>query len=177
MPLSAQIAKAMFGAAIIAPPGLSPGDAAYVLIQSEYDLGHQCGVGDTSRPATQKPDLVVSNGCSDHYPTEPPTPTVGENMRVWLLHAGPNLASSFHVVGGQFDTVYAEGEYLLKDGGSTGTGGSQTLSLALSLALSQAPAQDGFAVLTFHGVGSYSLFSHPMSDAEKGAHGPCAVSE
>lgn len=32
-------------------------------------------------------------------------------MRLWVLDAGPNRSTTFHVVGGQFDTAYAEGDY------------------------------------------------------------------
>ena len=80
-----------------------------------------------------------------------------------MLDAGPNVASSFHVVGGQFDTVFQEGEYRLKDGGSTGTGGAQALGLT--------PAQGGFVELTFPEAGDYPFVSHVMADAEKGATG------
>jgi nitrite reductase (NO-forming) len=82
---------------------------------------------------------------------------------VWVLDAGPNLPSSFHVVGGQFDTVYSEGDYWLRNGGSTGTGGSQTLGLH--------PAQGGFVELTFPEAGSYPFVTHSMADAERGASG------
>ena len=47
-------------------------------------------------------------------------------MRVWVLDAGPNTASAFHVVGGQFDTVYLEGGYRLRP---SDPGGSQALAL------------------------------------------------
>ncbi len=87
----------------------------------------------------------------------------GERVRVWVLDAGPNRPSSFHIVGGQFDTVFSEGDYLLKDGGSTGAGGAQALALQ--------PAQGGFVELVFPEAGDYPFISHIMSDAEKGAKG------
>jgi len=83
---------------------------------------------------------------------------------VWVLDAGPNRATSFHAVGGQFDTVYAEGAYLLHHG----SGGSQTLALQ--------PAQGGFVELTFPEPGHYPFLSHVMVDAERGAHGTFVVS-
>ncbi|WP_241978272.1 hypothetical protein [Cryobacterium sp. Hz9] len=92
---------------------------------------------------------------------------MGERIRFWVLDAGPNLASSFHVVGGRFDTVYAEGDYLLRDGGSTGTGGSQTLGLA--------PAQGGFVERSFPEAGTYPFVTHAMTDAERGAVGHIVV--
>ena len=86
-------------------------------------------------------------------------------MRIWVLAAGPNVGSSFHVVGGQFDTVYREGAFELLPG----TGGSQVLGLF--------PAQGGFVELILPEAGTYPFVSHVMSDAEKGAHGLLRVNE
>jgi nitrite reductase (NO-forming) len=89
---------------------------------------------------------------------------VGERVRVWVLDAGPNRSSAFHVVGGRFDTVYHEGSYLLRGG----PGGSQSLGLQ--------PSQGGFVELTFPEPGHYPFVSHVMVDAERGAHGLFRVS-
>ncbi len=163
MPMSLHIANGMFGAVVIDPPGLAPVDREFVLVQSEYYLGPQGGIADVVRIATQNPDLVVFNGYANQYRDRPIEVRAGERVRIWVLDAGPNRPSSFHVVGGQFDTVYAEGDYLLRDGGSTGTGGSQTLALQ--------PAQGGFVELVFPEAGDYPFVTHAMSDAEKGATG------
>ena len=94
-------------------------------------------------------------------------------MRFWVLDVGPNRPSSFHVVGGQFDTVYSEGAYLLKDGqgplDGAGHGGAQALALAA--------AQGGFVELTLPEAGHYPFISHVMVDAERGAHGILAVTD
>ncbi|GAB3038900.1 multicopper oxidase domain-containing protein [Parafrigoribacterium mesophilum] len=163
MPMSLHIANGMFGAVVIDPIGLTPVDQEYLVVQSEYYLGPQGGAGDAVKVAAQKPDLVVFNGYANQYRDRPIAATVGEKVRVWVLDAGPNIGSAFHIVGAQFDTVYKEGDYLLKDGGSTGSGGSQALDLS--------PAQGGFVELTFPEAGNYSVLSHVMSDAEKGASG------
>ncbi|MDJ0338713.1 multicopper oxidase domain-containing protein [Cryobacterium sp. PH31-O1] len=163
MPMSVHIANGMFGAVIIDPPGLRAVEREYVLIQSEFYLGQQGEEGDPVKVQMQLPDLLTFNGYANQYLAAPLTATVGETVRIWVLDAGPNANSSFHVVGGQFDTVFSEGEYLLQDGGSTGTGGAQTLALA--------PAQGGFVELTFTEAGNYPFVSHVMSDAEKGARG------
>ncbi len=163
MPMSMHIANGMFGAVIIDPPGLPPVDREFVLVQSEFYLGPQGGVADVTRIATQNPDLVVFNGYAKQYAYRPLEVRAGERVRVWVLNVGPNRPSTFHVVGGQFDSVFSEGDYLLKDGGSTGTGGAQALALQ--------PAQGGFVELVFPEAGDYSFISHIMSDAEKGAAG------
>ena len=169
MPMSAHIANGMFGAVIIDPMGLTEVDREYVLIQSELYLGPQGAEGDAVKVQTQLPDLVTFNGYANQYVHVPLVASVGEKVRIWVLDAGPNTSSSFHVVGGQFDTVFAEGDYRLKDGGSTGTGGSQALSLL--------PAQGGFVEITFPEAGSYPFVSHIMSDAEKGAQGRFLVTD
>ncbi|MEC5152483.1 multicopper oxidase domain-containing protein [Cryobacterium sp. GrIS_2_6] len=163
MPMSAHIANGMFGAVIIDPPGLAPVSAEYVLVQSEFYLGAQGAEVDAARVATQQPDLLAFNGYANQYVDRPLIARVGDRVRVWVLDAGPNVGSSFHVVGGQFDSVFKEGDYLLRAGGSTGTGGAQVLDLAA--------AQGGFVELSFPESGHYSFVSHVMSDAEKGARG------
>jgi nitrite reductase (NO-forming) len=169
MPMSVHIANGMFGAVIIDPPGLTVVAQEYVLVQSEFYLGQQGEEGDPAKVQTQLPDLLTFNGYANQYVAAPLTATVGEKVRIWVLDAGPNIGSSFHVVGGQFDTVFSEGEYLLRAGGSTGTGGAQTLALA--------PAQGGFVELTFTEAGTYPFMSHVMSDAEKGARGLIVVTD
>ncbi len=159
MPMSAHIANGMFGAVVIEPEGLPPVDRSYLLVQSELYLGPQGGVVDTAKLQAEQPDAVVFNGYANQYDARPLPARVGERVRVWVLDAGPNRPSSFHVVGGQFDTVYFEGSYLLRGG----DGGSQTLALAA--------AQGGFVELAFPEPGRYPFVSHVMVDAERGAHG------
>jgi nitrite reductase (NO-forming) len=165
MPMSAHIANGMFGAVVVEPPDLEPVDRSYVLVQSEMYLGEQGGVVDMEKLQAERPDLVAFNGYANQYDADPLQARVGEKVRVWVLDAGPNRSSSFHVVGGQFDTVWFEGDYLLRGG----SGGAQSLALAA--------AQGGFVELTFPEAGRYPFVSHVMVDAERGAHGVFEVSE
>lgn len=167
MPMSLHIANGMAGAVVIDPPGLPPVDREYVVVQSELYLGAQGGTADEAALTAQDPDAVVFNGYAFQYRDRPLTARVGERVRVWVLDAGPNLPSSFHVVGGQFDTLFREGDWVLRDGGSTGTGGAQTLALQ--------PAEGGFVELTFPEAGTYPFVSHLMGDAERGAQGRFTV--
>lgn len=160
MPMSMHIANGMHGAVIIDPPDLAPVDREYVLVQGELYLGPQGETADADRIATQLPDLVAFNGYANQYVYEPLTATIGERVRVWVLDVGPNTPSSFHIVGGQFDTVYMEGAYRLQPGDA---GGSQALGLQA--------AQGGFVELSFPEAGDYPFVTHVMSDAEKGAKG------
>ena len=166
MPMSAHIANGMFGAVIIDPPDLAPVDREYLVEQSELYLGPQGGTVDAAKVVAEKPDAVVFNGFANQYDFAPLVAKVGERVRIWVLAAGPNRGTSFHVVGGQFDTVFSEGAWLLRPGNAA-SGGSQVLSLGA--------AQGGFVELTFPQAGHYPFVSHVMVDAERGAHGAFSV--
>ncbi len=161
MPMSAHIANGLYGAVVIEPNDLPRVDHNYVLVQSELFLGAQSGEADGAKVAQEKPDAVVFNGYANQYDHDPLVARVGERIRIWVLDAGPNRATSFHVVGGQFDTVWSEGAYLL----------DQRRSTDASQALSLSAAQGGFVELTFPEPGDYPFVSHVMVDAERGAHG------
>ena len=175
MPMSAHIAAGMAGAVIIEPPNLPAVDRSYVLVQSE---AYVAGDGrspvqevDVDKVAARKPSFVTFNGMANQYDYRPLTARAGKRIRIWLVDAGPNDASSFHVVGAQFDTVYTEGAYLLKRGRDAfgdRDGGAQALALQ--------PGQGGFVELDPPATGRYSFVSHIMSDAEIGAHGYLQVS-
>ncbi|MFV0319351.1 MAG: multicopper oxidase domain-containing protein [Microbacterium sp.] len=160
VPMSMHIANGMYGAVIIDPPDLEPVDREYLLVQGELYLGPQDGTADADALAAIAPDLVAFNGYADQYVHRPLEASTGERVRVWVLDAGPNVASSFHVIGGQFDTVYHEGAYQLR---ADEPGGSQAIALQ--------PAQGGFVELVFPEAGDYPFVTHIMSDAERGARG------
>ncbi len=162
MPMSVHIANGMFGAVVIDPPNLPRVDKSYLMVQSELYLGDQDGPVDATKVMGEKPDAVVFNGYANQYDHDQVEVKVGERVRVWVLDAGPNRSTSFHVVGEQFDTVFSEGAYLLRRGNAE-QGGSQVLALG--------PAQGGFVELSFQQPGHYPFVSHLMVDAERGAHG------
>jgi nitrite reductase (NO-forming) len=164
-PMSAHIANGLFGAVVVEPRGLPPADRSYVLVQSELYLGPPAGSVDPGKLAAETPDAVVFNGYASQYEHRPLPARVGERVRIWVLDAGPNRATSFHVVGGQFDTVWTEGDYLLDR--RRGGGGSQTMSLGA--------AQGGFVEISFPEAGTYPFLSHVMVDAERGARGAFRV--
>ena len=169
MPMATHIAAGMAGAVVIEPEGLPTVDRSYLMVQSEIFLGAQGDPVNADKVMAEQPDAVVFNGHANQYVDHPLEARVGERVRIWVLDVGPNRPSSFHVVGGQFDTVYKEGTYLLRNGrgpldppGAT-TGGSQALDLAA--------AQGGFVELTFPEPGRYPVVNHVMVDAERGARG------
>lgn len=168
MPMTAHIANGLFGAVVIEPPGLPPVDREYVLVQSEQYHGGVGAVADLDKVGAEEPDAVVFNGYPDQYAHEPLLARVGERVRMWVLDAGPSRASSFHVVGGQFDTVFSEGAWQLGNRwGPSRHGGAQVLPLM--------PAQGGFVELVLDEAGDYPFVSHVMVDAERGARGVLRV--
>lgn len=168
MPMSHHIANGMFGAVIIDPPGLPAVDEEYVLIASELYLGPQDGVADMDKINAKQPDAYVFNGYVNQYDADPLTAKVGDRVRFWVLAAGPNEPLAFHVVGGQFDTVFVEGAYRLRPDNPE-SGGGQTLGLAA--------AQGGFVEMVVPEAGHYPIVSHIMTNAEHGQHGILKVTE
>lgn len=155
------IGNGMYGAVIIDPPGLDRVDHEYALVQSELYLGAQGQVGDYDKMLSGRYDAVVFNGYYNQYAFAPIHVLPGQRLRFWVLDAGPNEISSFHVVGAQFDTVYKEGAYLLRPGPDEG--GSQALDLT--------PAQGGFVEFTVSEQGTYSIVTHKFDDASRGGLG------
>jgi nitrite reductase (NO-forming) len=161
-PALEHIANGMFGAVVIDPPDLVPVAHEYVFIQSELYLGPQGQPGDYTKMLADTPDAVVFNGYVNQYAHAPITVDPGQRIRIWVLDAGPNDISSFHIVGTIFDTVFKEGHYELQPANPTG-GGSQALDLS--------PAQGGFVETTFAQPGIYTMVSHKFADASRGALG------
>ncbi|MFP5416886.1 MAG: multicopper oxidase domain-containing protein [Actinomycetes bacterium] len=172
MPMSTHIAAGMHGAVVIEPDDLPGVDRSYVLVQSEVFLEAPARTAadavevNADKVAAERPDRVVFNGVASQYDQHPLQARVGERVRLWVLDAGPNRPSAFHVVGGQFDTVWTEGAYSLRRGVGAfdgASGGAQVLPLQ--------PAQGGFVELELPEPGRYPVVSHVMVDAERGAHG------
>lgn len=111
-----------------------------------------------------RPDAVVFNGYVSQYAFGPLTARAGQRVRIWVLDAGPNRSSAFHVVGAPFDTLYAEGRYLLRP---SDPGGAQILDLA--------PASGGFVETVLTQPGSYPFLTHALADADLGARGTIRV--
>lgn len=107
-------------------------------------------------------DAVMFNGYVNQYKYAPLRVGPGQRIRVWVLDAGPNENSAFHVVGTQFDTVFKEGAYVLRSGNAEG-GAAQTLDLQ--------PSQGGFVEFSLQDPGQYAMVTHKFSNVGKGALG------
>ena len=130
------IANGMYGMVIVEPKeGLPKVDKEFALVQSEWYLGPQGEITSLEKASAgaPAPDFVVFNGVANQYKDAPLKVGTGERVRIFVLDAGPNIDSSFHIVGTIFDTVTKEGIHLVK--GNEGSWGSQAMDLS--------PAQGG----------------------------------
>ncbi len=158
------IANGMFGMVIVEPKGGLPRvDKEVALVQSEWYLGAQAQPADYAKAnaAAPAPDFVVFNGVANQYKDNPiAVPTRGR-VRVFVLDAGPNIDSSFHVVGTIFDTVIKEGIELVK--GNAGGWGSQAVDLS--------PAQGAIIEFSPQENGMYPMVTHAFNFVGRGAIG------
>jgi nitrite reductase (NO-forming) len=158
------IANGMFGMVIVEPRGGLPKvDKELALVQSEWYLGAQGQPADYAKAAAAvpDPDFVVFNGVANQYKDDPiEVPTKGR-VRIFVLDAGPNEDSSFHVVGTIFDTVIKEGIELSR--GNAGGWGSQAVDLS--------PAQGAIVELSPQESGMYTFVTHAFDFVGLGAAG------
>jgi nitrite reductase (NO-forming) len=110
------VANGMYGLILVEPPeGLGWADREFYVMQGElYTKGkyHETGLQafDMDKGIDEKPTYVVFNGAEGalvgknalHAKT-------GDRVRIFIGNGGPNLVSSFHVIGEIFDRVYTEG--------------------------------------------------------------------
>ena len=110
------IANGMYGLILVEPEkGLPRVDREYYVMQGEfYTKGKTLAPGlqviDPAKLSAERPEYVVFNGKMGALLGDGAVKaTVGETVRLFVGNGGPNLISSFHVIGGILDTVYTEG--------------------------------------------------------------------
>ena len=115
-PVGMHIANGMYGLILVQPrAGFSPVDHEYYVMQGEfYTAGKNGAPGlqpfSMEKAVDEKPEYVVFNGAVGSLTGDKAlTAKTGETVRLFLGNGGPNLVSSFHVIGEIFDKVHAEG--------------------------------------------------------------------
>ncbi len=114
-PVPMHIGNGMYGMILVQPKeGMAPMDKEYYVMQGEfYTTGRYGEEGlqsfDMSKAIDERPPYVVFNGAvgslvGDHALTA----KVGDNVRLFVGNGGPNLVSSFHIIGEILDRVYPE---------------------------------------------------------------------
>ncbi|HET6805855.1 MAG TPA: copper-containing nitrite reductase [Frateuria sp.] len=163
-PVGMHIANGMYGLILVEPPqGLPRVDHEYYVMQGDFyttgkyrEKGHQ--PFDMDKAIDERPTYVLFNGregalTGDHALTA----RTNQTVRLFVGNGGPNLVSSFHVIGEIFDRVQQEG----------GLHPQENVQTTLI------PA-GGAAIVEFHTdvPGSYVLVDHSIFRAfNKGAMG------
>ncbi|CRL29105.1 Nitrite reductase, copper containing [Penicillium camemberti] len=170
-PVPVHIANGMYGLMYVQPAegDLAPVDREYYVMQSEFyheapeieDDGKPSSIVEFSYPNAirEEPSVVVFNGHEAALTRDKPLKaSVDESVRIFFGNAGPNLTSSFHVIGSNFQKVYRDGDVISPPGQFVPTvsvppGGSTVVDLKM-----QVP-------------GTYTLVDHAIFRLEKGAVG------
>lgn len=115
-PVGMHVGNGMYGLILVEPKdGLPPVSKEYYVMQGEFYTAGRFGdaglqIFDQERAMDEKPTYVVFNGAVNSLVGDKAiTANVGETVRLFVGNGGPNLVSSFHVIGEIFDRVYAEG--------------------------------------------------------------------
>lgn len=153
-PVLLHIGNGMYGMIIVEPKDGYPGDASvdreYTLVQSEWYKEN-----DYDAMLGEAPEYVVFNGSDFALSKHPLLAKPGERIRLYVVNAGPNEVSSFHVVGTILDRVFADGN-------------PANVQRGLQTAL--IPAGGGAVVeFTVLEEGDYPIVTHQFKDAAKGA--------
>jgi nitrite reductase (NO-forming) len=159
-PVVHHIANGMYGMIIVEPAGGLPKvDRELAIVQSDFYVSDTPGApADDAKLMTGIPDVVAFNGYAAQYKDNPITVRKGEEIRVFLLAAGPNTWSAFHVVGTIFDRAWIDGIHP-----ENLSVGNQTLNLSAS--------QGAVAELHLDQEGVYPFVTHDFTNAAKGAVG------
>ncbi len=107
------IANGMYGLILVEPEGgLPPVDREFYVMQGDiYTTGAFGDKGmhttDVTKLLNEDPEYIVFNGAVGALTDQKPLKAnVGETVRIFFGVGGPNLTSSFHVIGEIFDRVY-----------------------------------------------------------------------
>lgn len=161
-PAAMHIANGMYGALIVDPVVPRPNAREFVFVQSEFYMTPKPAADgarglDWEKLLTLAPDHVVFNGRADQYASHPVEVSPNELLRLYVVNAGPNRISSFHVVGGIFERVFQDGSQ------ASPLVGVQTVNV---------PVGGGSIFeVRLREPGDYPFVTHAFADATKGAVG------
>ena len=121
-PVGMHIANGMYGLILVEPKGGLPAvDKEYYIMQGDfYTKGRNGERGlqpfDMQKAVDENADYVVFNGSVGALTGDNAlTAKVGETVRLYVGNGGPNLVSSFHVIGEIFDKVHVEGGDMINE--------------------------------------------------------------
>lgn len=158
-PVLMHIGMGMYGAMIVDPKeGWSPAQEL-IFVQSEFYL--RPGQTDAMEADYTKmlgngtADYVVFNGYANQYVESPIAVNVGEPIRMFVVNCGPNVWSSFHVVGAIFDRAYVNGNP------KNEMVGLQSITIG--------PGDGAVVEFTVEEPGTYVVVNHAFGHASQGA--------
>lgn len=170
-PVPVHVANGMYGLMLIEPENthLPTVEKEYYVMQSEFyheppELDARGKPSDTvefsyPRGLSEDADVVVFNGKESSLTRDGPLKAkTGDRVRIYFGNAGPNLTSSFHVIGGIFEKVYRDGDLVSPPGRFI-----QTVSVP----------PGGSTVVDMHMLipGNYTLVDHAIFRLDKGCVG------
>ncbi|KAF4450425.1 hypothetical protein F53441_6424 [Fusarium austroafricanum] len=175
-PVPVHIANGMYGLMYVQPEGndLPPVDKEYYVMQSEFyheppevdEDGRRSEIVEFSYPngLREEPQVVAFNGSESALTRDHPLKAnVGDDVRIFFGNAGPNLTSSFHIIGSHFKNVYRDGGVM-----NSPSKGIQTVSV---------PCGGSTIVdLKMAVPGTYTMVDHSIFRLDKGAVGFLNVS-
>jgi nitrite reductase (NO-forming) len=167
--VSMHIASGMYGLIVVEPPGGLPrADHEFYVMQGDFYMqGDRALLGlrqfDMTKLMNEQPDYVVFNGHMGSLTGDNALHArVGDLVRVFFGVGGPNLTSSFHIIGEIFDRVAPEGSLTAEPVANV-----QTTHVSAG----------GATMVEFTPVlpGTYTLVDHSIVRMEKGAAGQLVV--
>ncbi|MBV6323300.1 copper-containing nitrite reductase [Duganella violaceipulchra] len=115
-PVGMHVANGMYGMILVEPKeGMAPVDREYYVMQGDfYTSGAYRAPGvqgfDMQKAIDEKPTYVLFNGADGALTgNNALTAKANEKVRLYFGVGGPNITSSFHIIGTIFDRVYTEG--------------------------------------------------------------------
>ena len=121
-PVGMHIANGMYGLILVEPKeGLPKVDKEFYIVQGDfYTKGKKGAQGlqpfDMDKAIAEQPEYVVFNGHVGAIAGDNALKAkAGETVRMYVGNGGPNLVSSFHVIGEIFDKVYVEAGKLINE--------------------------------------------------------------
>lgn len=177
-PVPVHIANGMYGLLYVQAEKdtLPTVDKEYYVMQSEFyheppevdeeDGGRLSSQVEFSYPNAMRedPQVVVFNGSESAMTRDNPLKAnVGDTVRVFFGNAGPNLTSSFHIIGSIFQRVWRDGSVIVDPGLSVDTtavppGGSTIVDMTMSV------------------PGTYAIVDHAIFRMDRGGVGFLNVS-
>ena len=167
-PPAMHIANGMYGMIVVEPAGGLPQvDQEFYVMQGDMYIdgtAGQPGLHDMSmtKMAAETPDYVVFNGSVNSLTgANALQAKTGQTVRIFFGDGGPNLTSSFHVIGQIFTRVAPDGAIADADQPSEWLTNVQTTTVP--------PGAATVVELKPDVPGNYTLVDHALSRAMKGA--------